>query len=280
MLGQLMQVRSGLTLFVAIAATFMLAGNAPAWAGGTGSCFRGRFGTTIDCGGGYVIPAPAPAPAPTPPPAPAVHPVPLALYVANGPNGPCMALGPANPAPNATVTAWLATVHFPNCPPNPGPNGGPAPALTPIDPVSLAVRFWHTIPLPAPRPTIPPGYAVTGKRAYLVTNGTTAPPPYTTSTPLGTLTVSATGTYRVDWGDPYAGARSGWQGPYAAEGQPWPNGRITHTYDYTGAYDVTVEEDWTAVWHLAGAAGTLGGLHTTATIPGFRVEQLQAVITN
>ncbi|HET9076526.1 MAG TPA: hypothetical protein VFN68_06315 [Acidimicrobiales bacterium] len=203
--------------------------------------------------------------------------IPLALYVANGPNGPCMALGPANPTPNATVSAWLAAVRYPNCPANPPVAGRPAPALPALDPVTIAVQFWHTIPLPVPRPTIPPGYAITGKDAYLVTKGTTDPPPYIDDTPLGPLTVTATGRYLVNWGDVH---QPGWAGPYASEGQPWPNGRITHVYDYASTVTVTVQEEWTAVWHLAGASGTLGGLRTTATIPSFRVEQLQAVLTN
>jgi hypothetical protein len=183
-----------------------------------------------------------------------------------------MALGPANPTPNATVSQWLATVHFPNCPPaKPGAN------LPAIDPAALAVRFWRTIPLPVPRPTIPPGYAVTGKTAYLVTNGTTEPPAYVDNTPLGQITVQARGTYLVDWGDD---TQPVWTGPYAEEGQPWPNGQITHTYDVAGSYTVAVQEGWTAVWHLGGTNGTLTGLRTTAAIPNFKVEQLQAVITN
>jgi hypothetical protein len=189
-----------------------------------------------------------------------------------------MALGPADPVPNATVSAWLATVHYPNCPPPPpAAPGHPAPALPVLDPVTLAVQFWHTIPLPVPKPTIPPGYAVTGKDAYLVTNGTTRPAPYVDNTPLGQLTVTATGQYLVNWGDIH---QPGWAGPYSSEGEPWPNGVITHVYDFAGTVDVTVEEEWTAVWRLAGASGTLNGLHTAATIPGFRVEQLQAVLTN
>jgi hypothetical protein len=198
-------------------------------------------------------------------------PVVLAFYVANGPNGPCMALGPANPTPNATVAQWLAGVHYPNCP------QAPVGAPRAIDPVTLAVQFWRTIPLPVPKPAIPPGYAVTGKPAYLVTHGTVSPAPYVDNTPLGQLTIQAQGEYFVNWGD--ANPPS-WSGPFAAEGQPWPHGQIAHTFDYVGTYTVTVEEQWSAVWHLAGATGHLTGLHTTATIPNFQVQQLQAVITN
>jgi hypothetical protein len=149
--------------------------------------------------------------------------------------------------------------------------------VAPPNPATLAVRFWQTIPLPVPKPTIPPGYAITGKVAYLVTNGTTAPAAYAENTPIGQLTIQATGEYLVDWGD---GTQPVWTGPYPAEGQPWPSGQITHTYDNVGTYSIELREQWTAVWHLAGAAGDLGGLVTGATIPGFRAEQLQAVITN
>ncbi len=133
------------------------------------------------------------------------------------------------------------------------------------------------MPLPVPKPTIPPGYAITGKTAYLVTNGTTSPPKFAEDTPLGPLTIEATGRYLVDWGDP---GLPGWTGPYAGEGQPWPDGQITHVYDVAGSYTVAVHEEWSAVWRLAGATGVLNGLATNATIPGFRAEQLQAVITN
>lgn len=143
--------------------------------------------------------------------------------------------------------------------------------------MAYAVQFWRTIPLPVPRPQVPPGYAVTGKPAYLVTNGTLSPPEYVDNTPLGRLTIDATGQYRVDWGDANPPV---WNGPYSTEGEPWPDGQITHTYDYTGTYTIQLEEDWTAVWHLAGATGTLAGLHTAADIPNFEVRQLQAVITN
>lgn len=170
----------------------------------------------------------------------------------------------------ASVNAPLCTL--PTTPAAPARPANPAPG-----PAAYAVRFWRTIPLPVPKPAIPPGYAITGKTAYLVTHGTTSPPEYVDNTPLGQLTIRVSGAYVVDWGDansPY------WDGPYAFEGQPWPDGRITHTFEVAGTYTVTVEEDWTAVWQLAGVTGTLGGLRTTATIPGFQARQYQAVITN
>ncbi|HWE54488.1 MAG TPA: hypothetical protein VG435_03205 [Acidimicrobiales bacterium] len=161
--------------------------------------------------------------------------------------------------------------------PLPGVAANPAPAKPVATPRTYAVQFWQTIPLPAPKPSIPPGYALAGKTAYLVTHGQTRPAATTENTPLGPLTVSATGSYEVDWGD---GSAPRWTGPYAAEGEPYPNGQITHTFDDAGTFTVTVQETWTATWTLAGQTGVLTGLHTTGTIPGFQVQQAQAVIGN
>lgn len=201
--------------------------------------------------------------------------------------------GPAQQATTSTATttnqgylACLAALAAGGAVPNPlcTPPAPPAAAQPPPvvaaarpDPATLAVQFWQTIPLPVPRPAIPPGYAITGKVAYLVTNATTHPAAYEENTPIGPLTIQAVGRYLVDWGD---GAHPGWSGPYPFEGQPYPTGGITHTYDYVGTYTVGVREEWTAVWSLAGASGDLGGLATMATIPDFRAEQLQAVINN
>jgi hypothetical protein len=138
------------------------------------------------------------------------------------------------------------------------------------------VQFWETIPLPVPRAVIPPGYAITGKPAYLVTTGTLAPPSYQHATPLGLLSIRAHASYQVDWGD---GTSPLWAGPYTDEGLPYPDGTISHTYDNVGTVTVTVQEDWTATWALGNASGTLNALHTTATIAGFPVRQIQAVIT-
>lgn len=249
-------------------------------AGHVGKCLRGVGGESIDCGGGYVVPSARPAPhqrprpqgKPVPPPPPGAGPASAAIRS-------CLEVKLTSfegPPADGTVQVAASLQAWLTCPPFPipaAPAGAPAAARP--TPATTAVQFWRTIPLPVPRPTVPPGYAVTGEAAYLVTGGSLHPAPYHFDTPLGELTVTAAGTYRVDWGD---GPRNTWSGPYSSEGRPWPDGAVSHVYDVAGRYDVTLEEDWTATWVLAGATGRLTGLHTTATIPRFRVEQLQAVI--
>jgi hypothetical protein len=128
-----------------------------------------------------------------------------------------------------------------------------------------------------PHPSVPPGYAITGKPAYLVTGGSTNPAPFIRQTPLGTLTITAVGSYEVDWGD---GTVPTWGGPYNTEGLPWPNGNIAHTFDNIGYFNIAVEENWTATWTLAGRSGTLNSLRTTAAIPHYHVEQVEAININ
>jgi hypothetical protein len=147
------------------------------------------------------------------------------------------------------------------------------PAAVAVDPAVVAARFWETIPLPAPKPTVPPGYAITGKPAYLVTNGQLAPSTFHQQTVVGALHISARGAYEVDWGDGSV------TGPYSYEGLPYPNGNIAHTYDNVGYFTVTLTETWTATWSLGAAAGTLQQLRTQGVINAFPVRQLQAVIT-
>ena len=182
--------------------------------------------------------------------------------------------GPRRPHPQPGRPHLDCHLHLPVCT---SPAGRPAPAPPPIDPGALAVQFWRTIPLPVPRPSIPPGYAITGKPAYLVTGGVVRPNAYIDATPLGPLVVHATGTYFVDWGD---GTSPAWSGPYQTEGLPYPDGNIAHTYDNVGTVAVTLRERWTATWSLGPEAGTLGGLATMATIAGFPIRQLQVIITN
>jgi hypothetical protein len=180
-------------------------------------CIPSAFATAIDCGEsipGFSVPDPRPPSSPSvavkPSPAladsvPAAPPPnPLPVLEPEGANGACLT---ETTDPAATTPAQVAylnrlmknlLVDFAACPP---PVAGPAaPAVLP-DPAALAEQFWQTIPLPSPRPSIPPGYAITGKPAYLVTDGTVAPAPFTEPTPLGLLTVTPHGTYHVVWGD-------------------------------------------------------------------------------
>lgn len=125
--------------------------------------------------------------------------------------------------------------------------------------------------LPHPAPHIAPGYALTGNPGYLQTNAPVART-FTAATPVGTLTITAQGSFVVNWGD-----GSGWTGPYRTPGAPWPNGQITHVWENVGTYDVVAVESWTATWSLAGQTGTLTKLETSGSIPAFQVRQLESV---
>lgn len=139
-------------------------------------------------------------------------------------------------------------------------------------PGAVALSYWETVTLPDPDPYIAPGKAITGLAAYLETRGTLEVTFTDAETPFGTLEILAHGSYHVDWGD---GTRTG---PHPAEGRPWPDGEIRHTYSHVGTYDVRVEIAWTATWALGGESGVLPGLQTSATIPDFPVGQIQAVV--
>ena len=171
------------------------------------------------------------------------------------------------------VTQNILDIHglpleYPPCPEQPRAPGQPVPVETPS---MLARRYWERIPLPRPRPSIAPGRAITGKLAFLETNGEVGHT-YTTGTVLGQLDIVARGAYIIDWGD---GSTSG---PHDSEGRPWPNGTITHDYLGVGSYDIVVTERWTATWRLGGESGVLRTLQTTGRIDDFPVEQIQAVI--
>ncbi len=138
-------------------------------------------------------------------------------------------------------------------------------------PAQIAARYWEEIPLPKPAPHIAPGWAITGKLAYLETNGQLRHV-YTNSTAVGALEITAAGAYYVDWGDGET------TGPYSLEGRPWPDGQITHEYQWAGTYNIVVTERWTATWRLGGQSGTLRELRTAGRIDDFPVRQIQAVI--
>lgn len=159
------------------------------------------------------------------------------------------------------------------------PCSGPAPKAAPpkpkvVSPGTVAATYWAqdgANQLPSPHPYIAPGYALAGLPGYLEVRAPLSTT-LTDSTRLGTLAIHATASVFVNWGD--GGSNDG---PYHSAGAPYPNGTITHYWDYDGTYDIVVYEDWTATWYLAGASGHLGGLQTLGSIPTFAVSQLESV---
>lgn len=142
-----------------------------------------------------------------------------------------------------------------------------------LAPVEVAFAFVREIVPPGPDPWIAPGYALTGKPAFLETRAPTSTD-RRYDTPLGPLDVTLrASTFGVDWGDNTAQGR----GPFSAPGRPWPDGTARHTYTDVGRYDVVVTLAWDADWRLAGASGTVDGLTSVARLDDFEARQLQAV---
>jgi hypothetical protein len=173
---------------------------------------------------------------------------------------------PVDSVPDPWATSIMASGSgevYPLCP--------PAAATARQSATAVAMRAWEEVPLPAPKPHIAPGRAITGKLAYIETRGQTEFT-FTKETGVGTLQIRAKGRYTVDWGD---GETSG---PHSAEGKPWPDGEITHGYISVGSYDVVVTERWTATWHIGQWSGQLSELRTVGRIDDFPVQQIQAVV--
>ncbi len=240
---------------------------------GPTNCASGRFGNSIVCGGDVPGSSSGSGGAPSTgggsgAPSDKVY-QPIDTRT-TGPDGqPCIgttyievpAGSPEFPASNGRDSGNILT----NPPPCPAAPGAPAES-----PAQVASRYWEEVPLPSPQPAIAPGWAISGKLAYLETRGERTHT-YYNNTPLGQLEIVATGTYDVDWGDD-TGIQS-----YDAEGEPWPNGVITHDYQWAGRYTIVVTEHWTATWHLGGGSGNLRRLRTEGRIDNFEVRQIQAV---
>lgn len=141
-------------------------------------------------------------------------------------------------------------------------------------PQQVAFDFVRRVEPLGPQPHIAPGYAITGKLAFLETRALTVDRRPTLPTPLGPLSVTLRATsFSVDWGDG-SGADTG---PFEAPGRPWPHGKATHVYTVQGHYDVEVVQHWDAGWQLGSASGTIPGLTSVGRIPAFEARQLQAV---
>ena len=120
----------------------------------------------------------------------------------------------------------------------------------PVDPddelpapmVREAVQQTVTDNLPRPSPSVPPGYALTGMPAYLVTDHALEYGPVDHQVDLGIMElavqVNGTGTSTVDWGDGSAPRT------YDQPGLPYPDGGVKHTYVDRGNVAITVTDGW------------------------------------
>src|SRR5439155_26648889 len=81
------------------------------------------------------------------------------------------------------------------------PCPGSRPLPTTASPGAAAIDVWRNqVKLPAPQPHIEPGWAITGKPAYLEIRD--PPTINATFTAFGyDIAITATSTYDVDWGD-------------------------------------------------------------------------------
>lgn len=162
------------------------------------------------------------------------------------------------------LKSYATQADLPDCatPPRAQPRPGPDDA---------ARKFWEVRILPKPALEVVPGYALTGKPVYLQIHGDPARA-FDVDNPLGDdVTISASSTYEIDWGDHSPTTRT------SSQGGPWPNGDVTHTYvNVTPGTTITVTQRWSATWRAGASGGQLDGLQTTGTLT-FPVTQLQAV---
>jgi hypothetical protein len=95
--------------------------------------------------------------------------------------------------------------------------------------------------LPRPAPSVPPGYAMTGMAAYLITDHELVYGPVDHDVDLEimqlTVRVNGTATTTVDWGD-------GTVLTYDQPGLAYPDGEVTHTYADAGDVTIQITDSW------------------------------------
>jgi hypothetical protein len=147
-----------------------------------------------------------------------------------------------------------------------------------IPPVVIREAVQRTIRDDVPRPEleVPPGYALTGMPAYLVTNHQLEYGPVTHAVDLGVavldVTVTGSGVTHVDWGD-------GTEATYHSPGTPWPDGEIVHTYRDAQTVAITVTDTWQVTYRVPalGIEDSIEAPLPARALESFEVQQIQAV---
>lgn len=155
----------------------------------------------------------------------------------------------------------------------------------PIDPANtlppelIEAALEATLRDQLPRPTLelPPGFALTGLRTYLITGHDLDHRPDPFALDLGplplTVELTATGTTTVDWGD-------GTVATYdhgATDG--WPDGPINHVYTHTGDVTITATDTWDITYRAGPVSGELTGLALDPAPLDIEVTERRAVRT-
>ncbi len=159
----------------------------------------------------------------------------------------------------------------------------------PVDPADAVpaatvrdtVRALVTDQLPRPELSVPPGYAMTGMPAYLVT-GDDHDLAFNTNRQVDIegfafdIDISATGVSTVDWGD---GTESV---TYTEPGRPYPDGEVRHTYRDRGDVDISITDEWEVVFTATTGTGTtltdtITATLATTTLPDVEVQEYRAV---
>ena len=137
---------------------------------------------------------------------------------------------------------------------------------------AAAAQVWRDgVHLDPPTMTVKPGWAITGKPAYLEIGGA-----QTLQKPFSVfgydIAIDATSTYDVDWGDGTTAHG------LTSQGGPWPDGSISHVYERAGFNTLTVTQRWSADWSIGAAnrGRILDQLVTRATL-AIESRQVQAV---
>ena len=149
--------------------------------------------------------------------------------------------------------------------------GSKAVAGTPSAAAAAAQVWRDGVHLDPPTMTVKPGWAITGKPAYLEIGGA-----QTLSQPFPVfgydIAIAATSTYDVDWGDGTTATG------LSTQGGPWPDGEISHVYERAGTKTVTVVQRWTADWSIGPTTrGRIVNQLVTRTTLALEARQLQAV---
>lgn len=149
-------------------------------------------------------------------------------------------------------------------------NSPVAPRARPTPGVAAALAWERQVQLPGPSLRIAPGWALTGKTAYLEVMG-----PRELNREYEALgypiTIDATSTLDVDWGDGTV------ERGIRRRGGAWPEGDITHVYTDLGTYTVTVTQRWTANWRVGTQRGVIADRLVTIGSLQLEARQVQAV---